>query len=93
MTRRFRSTRKFEKQFTSLDKSIRKQAIKAIELFVKDPAHPSLRLKKVKGTDCYYEISVNMSITIIIEIKKSSNSDQINTFYFIGKHEDVFPLD
>lgn len=93
MTRRFSSTRKFDKQLITLDKITRKQAIKAIELFMKDPAHPSLRLKKVKGTDCYYEISVNMSIRIIVEIKKSSNSDQINTFYIIGKHEDVFPPD
>lgn len=93
MTRRFSSTRKFDKQLITLDKITRKQAIKAIELFMKDPAHPSLRLKKVKGTNCYYEISVNMSIRIIVEIKKSSNSDQINTFYIIGKHEDVFPPD
>ena len=49
MTRRFSSTRKFDKQLLTLDKITRKQAIKAIELFMKDPAHPSPRLKKVKG--------------------------------------------
>ena len=92
MTKRFRSTRKFDKQLTSLDKSTRKQAIKAIDLFMKDPTHPSLRLKKVRGTDRYYEVSVNMSVRIIVEIEKSSNSEQINTFYIIGKHEEVFPL-
>lgn len=91
MNRRFRSTRKFDKQIISLDKNTRKQANKAIELFMQDPAHPSLRLKKVKGTACYYEISVNLSVRIIVEIENSSDSEQINTFYIIGKHEEVFP--
>ncbi len=79
MTKRFRSTRKFDKQLTSLDKSTRKQAIRAIDLFMKDPTHLSLRLKKVRGTHRYYEVSVNMSERIIVEIDKSSNSEQINT--------------
>lgn len=87
MTRRFRSTRKFDKQFNS--KTL-KQAQKAIELFMSDPTHPSLRYKKIQGTDNFYEISVNMSIRIIIEVT-SEASDQINTLYVIGTHDDVFP--
>lgn len=89
MTRKFRSTRKFDKQFKSLDHKIVKQATKAIDLFIKDPTHPSLRLKKVQGTENFFEISVNKSIRIIVAIKPEGN-DQINTFYVIGKHEDVF---
>lgn len=92
MTRKFRSARKFDKQFKSLDAQIIKQATKTIELFIKDPTHPSLRLKKVQGTENYYEISVNMSIRIIVQII-SKEKDQINTFYIIGKHEEVFPVD
>lgn len=90
MTRRFISTQKFDKQFKALDKKNQKQSSKAIELFMKDPTHPSLRFKRIQGTDSFFEISVNMSIRIVIEIIKSNN-DQINTFYIIGKHEDVFP--
>ena len=89
MTRRFLSTRKFDKQFKTLDKKTIKQAQKAIESFINDPTHPSLRLKKVQGTENFFEISVNMSIRIIIEIK-SEGKDQINTFFIIGKHEEVF---
>lgn len=92
MTRKFRSTRKFDKQFRSLDAKIIKQAKKTIELFMKAPTHPSLRFKKVQGTDSYFEISVNMSIRIVIEIV-TKNDDQINTFYIIGKHEEIFPVD
>lgn len=81
--------RKFDKQFKLLDANIIKQATKTIELFIKNPTHPSLRFKKVQGTDNFFELSVNMSVRIIVEIV-SEGQDQINTFYIIGKHEDVF---
>ena len=91
MTRRFRSTKKFDKQFKALDQKTLKQAKKVIELFMKNPSHPSLRFKKVQGTESFYEISVKMSIRIIIEIYPEEN-DQINIFYIIGTHEEVFPV-
>ncbi|MHB8171793.1 MAG: addiction module toxin RelE [Thermincolia bacterium] len=92
MTRKFRSTRKFDKQFKKLDTKIIKQAKKAIELFINDPTHPSLRFKKVQGTSTFYEISVNMSTRIIVEVTVEGN-DLLNTFYIIGTHEEVFPVD
>jgi mRNA-degrading endonuclease YafQ of YafQ-DinJ toxin-antitoxin module len=90
MTRKFRSTRKFDKMFKSLDNKSYKQASKSIDLFMSDPSHPSLRYKKIQGTSNLYEISVNMSIRIIIEVT-SEGQDQLNTFYIIGTHNDVFP--
>lgn len=90
MTRRFRSTRKFDKQFKQLDTKTAKQTAKAIELFISDPSHPSLRFKKLQGTNSFYEISVNMSIRIIVE-ESSEGNDQINTLYIIGTHDEVFP--
>jgi mRNA interferase RelE/StbE len=48
MTRRFESTRKFDKQFKQLDAKTSKQAEKTIALFISDPNHPSLRYKKSK---------------------------------------------
>ena len=90
MTRRFRSTRKFDKQFKQLDSKSSKQAAKAIELFISDPSHPSLRFKKIQGTNNFYEISVNMSIRIVVEVTTKEN-DQIIIFYIIGTHDEVFP--
>jgi mRNA-degrading endonuclease YafQ of YafQ-DinJ toxin-antitoxin module len=90
MNRRFKSTRKFDKQFKQLNQNTSKQAEKAIELFISDPSHPSLRYKKIQGTDNFYEISVNMSVRIIIEVTIEAN-DQINTLFIIGPHDDVFP--
>lgn len=86
MTRRFRSTKKFDKQFKALNQKTIKQAKKAIEIFIKDPSHPSLRFKKIQGTDNFFEISINMSVRIIVEIYSEAN-DQINIFYIIGTHE------
>jgi mRNA-degrading endonuclease RelE of RelBE toxin-antitoxin system len=90
MTRRFRSTRKFDKQFKSLDKNTFKQATKTIKLFIDDPSLPSLRYKKIKGTNNYYEIRVNSSIRIIIEVT-TENNDQLNTLFIVGTHDEVFP--
>ena len=90
MTRRFRSTRKFDKQFKQLDSKTSKQSAKAIELFISNPSHTSLRFKKIQGTNNFYEISVNMSIRIIVEVTSEEN-DQINTLYIIGTHDEVFP--
>lgn len=90
MTRRFRSTHKFDKQIESLDKNTLKQATKAIELLIENPAHPSLRYKKIQGTSNFYEIRVNVSVRIIIEVT-SEGDDQINTFYIVGTHNEVFP--
>lgn len=92
MTRKFRSTRKFDKQLKALDPKIIKQASKAIELFIKDPTHPSLGFKKIQGTKKFYEVRVNMSIRIIIEVN-SKEKEQVNTFYIIGKHEEVFRVE
>ena len=88
MARRFRSTRKFDKQFKALDEKIARQAVKAIEFFIQNPAHPALRLKRIQGTDDFYEIRVNLSIRIVVEIV-NQDRDQINTFFVIGKHEEV----
>ncbi len=90
MTRRFRSTHKFEKQLKALDKNTLKQAAKAIELFMGNPNHPSLHFKKIQGTDFFYEIRVNVSIRIIIEIT-SEGDDQMSTLFIVGTHEEVLP--
>jgi len=58
MTRKFRSTQKFDKQFKSLDAKTIKQATKTLDLFMKDPSHPSLRYKKVQGTDNFIVAAV-----------------------------------
>lgn len=39
--------------------------MKKLELLADDPSHPSLRTKRIHGTDKLYECSINMDIRII----------------------------
>jgi addiction module RelE/StbE family toxin len=58
-TKRFK---KNYKKFSKQDKDLIKNKIKTLS---KDIMHPSLRTKKIKGTDGLFECSVNISIRII----------------------------
>lgn len=90
MPRIFRSTRRYDKQMAALEKPAFKQAIKAMQLFMDDPARPSLRVKKVQGTANFFELRVNRSLRIIIEIT-NTDGNEVATFFIIGTHDEVFP--
>lgn len=36
-----------------------------VRLFMADPMHPSLRVKKMQGTQALFEFSVNMDIRVV----------------------------
>lgn len=55
----------FEKHYKKLSNIEKRHTKKKIEIFVKNPTHPSLRTKKIKGTDAIWESSINMDIRII----------------------------
>ena len=58
-------TKRFEKYLKKLS-AIEKKQIKAkVELLADNPLHPSLRTKRIQGTDDLFECSVNMDIRII----------------------------
>ena len=52
-------TERFRKSVLELDKRTRKKLKKQLELFVSNPRHPSLRVKKIKGTRSIFEARVN----------------------------------
>lgn len=43
------TTRPFDKGYAGLPESIKEQADKQLSLFLDNPHHPSLRIKKIKG--------------------------------------------
>ncbi len=61
----------FEKLFARLPKEIRDTAYDKWELFLKDPSHPSLRVKKIKGSDYIWEMSVTMNYRITFQISET----------------------
>lgn len=43
----------------------REQRKKELKIFVENPFHPSLRTKRIQGTEDLFEFSVNMDIRVI----------------------------
>ena len=58
-------TNRFQNHFKSLNKQEKNLLKKKLGLLAENPAHPSLRTKRIQGTDDLYECSVNMDIRII----------------------------
>lgn len=55
----------FKKHYKKLSDTEKKQTEKKLKFFVENPTHPSLRTKKIQGTDRIWESSINMDIRII----------------------------
>ena len=58
-------TDRFKKRFRDLSVSEKKQFHNKLMIFAENPLHPSLRTKRIQGTEDLYEFSVNMDIRVI----------------------------
>ena len=56
---------KFKKHYRKLSAAEKKQIANKLVLLSKDPSHPSLRTKRIQGTDRLFESSANMDVRII----------------------------
>ena len=65
MAHRYTFTDRFRKHFKTLTEQEKKQLNKKLKLLSENPMHPSLRTKRIQGTDDLFECSVNMDIRII----------------------------
>ncbi len=57
-------TESFARDFKNLPREIQQRAEKSIFLLATNPAHPSLRTRKMKGLEDIWEASVTMSYRI-----------------------------
>jgi mRNA-degrading endonuclease RelE of RelBE toxin-antitoxin system len=78
----FRVLRTFQKDYPSLPREIQKQFHKAIRLFEANPRHPSLRVKKIAGTDGIWEARVTQSYRFTFNWEAS-----VVTLRRIGTHD------
>jgi mRNA interferase RelE/StbE len=62
----------FNKAFGKLPKDIRETTYDKLDKYINNPSHPSLRVKKIKGTKSIWEISITMNYRITFEIGKDS---------------------
>lgn len=57
----------FKRHFEDFTDKQKKQIRNKLKILVENPAHPSLRVKRIKGTASLWEMSANMDIRIIFE--------------------------
>jgi len=65
-------TDSFRKDYQKLPFEVRNNTLKKIELLLKDRMHPSLRIKKIKGRDEIWEMSITMAIRLTFCYQKNS---------------------
>jgi mRNA-degrading endonuclease RelE of RelBE toxin-antitoxin system len=83
VTREIRLTASFEKLIKRLPRSVREQAYEKLALYIQNPKHPSLRVKRIKGTDAIWELSVTMSYRVTFELP----DDKTLLLRRIGTHD------
>ncbi len=80
---RSRATPLFWAAYQILPPETRKLAKKAYKLFIDDPQHPSLRFKKIHGSDAVYSVRVSYGYRAVGLLE----DDEI-TWIWIGSHSE-----
>lgn len=66
---RFERTERFKRDFQALPEPIQRRAEKQLALFLKNPRHPSLRIKKMQGTQNLWEGRITKSYRFTFQIR------------------------
>jgi addiction module RelE/StbE family toxin len=83
MTYRITYTKRFEKNLKKLTATERAQLKKKLEILMMDPLYPSLRTKRIQGTEDLFEFSVNMDVRVIWQYE----GDTLILLLDIGHHD------
>ena len=83
MTYRITYTKRFEKNLKKLTAAERAQLKKKLEVLIMDPLYPSLRTKRIQGTEDLFEFSVNMDVRVIWQYE----GDTLILLLDIGHHD------
>jgi mRNA-degrading endonuclease RelE of RelBE toxin-antitoxin system len=78
----YQVSRRFKKEYNGLPKEIQKAFDQKLQVFLKDMAHPSLRVKRIQGTRDRWEGSVTMKYRFTFEF-----SEGILILRAIGTHD------
>ena len=77
----YRFSNRFRKDYADLPKEVQEAFDKKFRLFLNNTYHPSLRVKKIKGTENRWEGSVTMNYRFTFQI-----SEDTVLFRRIGTH-------
>jgi mRNA interferase RelE/StbE len=78
----YQFSKRFRKEYKNLPMKIQKAFDKKLPLFLKDISHPSLRVKRIQGTNDRWEGSITMQYRFTFEFLKD-----IVLFRTIGTHD------
>lgn len=78
-----RTTRSFRTAFATLPAEIQIQARRTYSLFRTDPAHPSLRFKKVAQAENVYSVRIGLGYRALGVLEGA-----VVTWFWIGSHAD-----
>lgn len=81
-------TKEFEKNLKSLTIREQKLVLNKLNLLTQNPFYPSLRTKKLQGTNDIFEMSVNMDIRILWKYEE----DIIILLIDVGHHKKILGL-
>lgn len=84
---RSRTTRSFRAAFAALPGEVQAQARRAYRIFQSDPAHPSLRFKKVDPSKDIYSVRVGLGYRALGVLEGS-----VIVWFWIGSHADYDQL-
>ncbi|MCL2221618.1 MAG: cytotoxin [Oscillospiraceae bacterium] len=83
MSFEFTYSAKFKKHYKKLSAPEKKQVAGKLVLLSKNPTHPSLRTKRIQGTDRLFESSANMDVRIIWYYE----GDKLIALIDVGHHD------
>jgi mRNA-degrading endonuclease RelE of RelBE toxin-antitoxin system len=73
----------FKKSFSKLQKHEKSLFYNKLSLLIENHRHPSLRTKKIKGSEILFESSINMSMRVIWTYQ----SERLILMIDIGRHD------
>ena len=62
-------TPRFDRLFRRLPKEVRDATYEKLAAYLDNPAHPSLRVKRITGTDRIWEMSITMNYRLTFEVE------------------------
>jgi mRNA-degrading endonuclease RelE of RelBE toxin-antitoxin system len=65
---RVQSTRRFDREYERLSGDLKDRTDRQIRLLSTNPNHPSLRLKKMQGTDAVWEVRITRTYRVTLEV-------------------------
>ncbi len=60
-------TERFKRDFKRLPREIQTRTAKVLELFLSNPRHPSLRVKRMEGTPSIWELRVSQNYRLTFQ--------------------------